>query len=50
MWVCRLQSYASRSQGLDNLDESLAQDISEDEKHLMETQDLMKVRGKVIIE
>ncbi|XP_033759137.1 glutamic acid-rich protein-like [Pecten maximus] len=44
----RLQSYASRSKGLDAVDESLAADLSEVEKKLLETQDLMKVRGKML--
>lgn len=42
-----MQSYASRSCGLDELDESLAKDLTDVEKHLMGTQDLMRVRGKV---
>ncbi|XP_062566938.1 uncharacterized protein LOC134229248 isoform X2 [Saccostrea cucullata] len=42
----KVQSYASRSCGLDELDESLAKDLTDVEKHLMGTQDLMRVRGK----
>ena len=44
---CRVQSYASRSTGLDELDDSLTKDLTEVEKHLMRTQDMMRVRGKV---
>lgn len=43
----RLQSYASRSRGLEDIDESLAGDLNPVEKKLLETQDFMKVRGKV---
>lgn len=39
-----MQSYASRSCGLDELDESLAKDLTDVEKHLMGTQDLMSER------
>ena len=47
MLFCRLQSFASRSQGLQDIDDSLSKDFTEVEKYLVEKQDLMTVRGKV---
>ncbi|XP_069120721.1 uncharacterized protein [Argopecten irradians] len=44
--VIKLQSYASRSKGLNDFDESLAGELTAVEKKLLETQDLMRVRGK----
>ena len=43
----RLHSYASRSCGVDDFDKSLAGDLTKVEQKLIETQDFMKVRGKV---
>ncbi|XP_071149521.1 uncharacterized protein [Mytilus edulis] len=44
--VIKLQSFASRSQGLQDIDDSLSKDFTEVEKYLVEKQDLMTVRGK----
>jgi len=38
----------ARKQGLSDLDESLASDLTPVEKYLLDKQELMSVRGKVI--
>ncbi|CAG2200299.1 unnamed protein product [Mytilus edulis] len=41
-----LNSYASKTKDIDDLDESLVGELSKVELHLLKSQDLMKVRGK----
>ncbi|VDI46116.1 Hypothetical predicted protein [Mytilus galloprovincialis] len=41
-----LNSYASKTKDVDDLDESLVGELSKVELHLLKSQDLMKVRGK----
>lgn len=43
----RLRSYAQRTNTLSDVDESVAKDLSEVERYLLKTQELMTVRGKV---
>ncbi|OWF47136.1 hypothetical protein KP79_PYT07144 [Mizuhopecten yessoensis] len=42
----KLQCYASRSKPSDGIDESLESDLSPVEKHLLESQEFLRVRGK----
>ncbi|XP_052229409.1 uncharacterized protein LOC127843707 isoform X6 [Dreissena polymorpha] len=44
--VLNLQSYLQRSSSLSDLDESISKDLTEVEKHLLKTQDLVMIRGK----
>ncbi|XP_052280957.1 uncharacterized protein LOC127878471 [Dreissena polymorpha] len=46
--VLNLQSYLQRSSSLSDLDESISKDLTEVEKHLLKTQDLVMIRGKRI--
>ena len=43
-----LKDYAGRKTELDDVDQSLVGQLTDLEKHLLESQDLMVVRGKVI--
>ena len=45
---CSLQSYAARKKDLSDIDESVAADLTEVEKYLLTSQELMTVRGKVL--
>ena len=47
IFVYRLLSYAGKTRSLDDIDESLVGELTEVEKFLLKSQDLMKVRGKV---
>jgi len=43
----RVKNYASRKKKLSDADSTLAEDLSDLEKYLVESQELMSVRGKV---
>ena len=45
--IFSVASYAGGASDLGDMDESLMDDLTKVEKHLLKTQELMKVRGKV---
>lgn len=43
----RVQTYLRKQTGLSDIDKSVAEDLTEVEKFLLETQEMMMIRGKV---